>query len=459
MATDTKLIGGRYEVGDRIARGGMGTVYRGTDTKMDRPVAIKILDTKLADDEATVARFRREMLATARLSHPNIVDVYDFGRTDDGHSFLAMELVEGTTLARVLAPGEPLETDRAIRIGLQVARAVVEAHARGVVHRDLKPSNIMLRDLHDEADVVKVLDFGIAQMLGDTTEITDLTGSKVIGTPRYVAPEQVQGDDVGPGADLYSLGVVLYEALAGRPPFESESAMALMYRHVHTPAVPLSRVAGVDVPRWLDELVTSLLKKAPTDRPQSASEVVECLRTRRFPVEVAPTKPATAAALPNADDGPNATPSSVSVTATERSRRPVVVATALLIGVGAGAVAVTLWRTPAAGTSSSTRPTATTEMQPTPSHPASKPEPTRAGPASSMNADSDPTRPSAPSRPETRSKDPSPGAASRGARPPAQVTARPASSAIAPTEASSPKKSALEIERLQPRRLRGSGER
>ena len=258
------VLGGRYRLEASIGTGGMAQVFRGQDTTLDRQVAIKILAPQFARDPSFVERFRREAQAAARLNHPNIVNVYDTG-VDGDTNYIVMEYVEGRTLAEYLARGGTLAPRKAAEIAEKVAEALTAAHARGVIHRDIKPANIMVtRDGR-----VKVMDFGIARLVAgpDTVEQT----AAVLGTAAYLSPEQAQGQTVDARSDLYSLGIVLYEMVTGKPPFTGDSAMAVAYKHVQeTPPPPSS--LNADVPPRMDAVVMRALAKNPANRYQSAGE-------------------------------------------------------------------------------------------------------------------------------------------------------------------------------------------
>lgn len=247
----------------------MGSVWRAVDLRMSRSVAIKRLHERGVE---TLQAFEREMAALARLHHPNLVTVFDTGSTADGAGYLVMEFVRGETLARLLERNGRLPVERACRIAAQLARGLSAAHEEGVVHRDLKPSNIMLSDLYGEHDWVTIVDFGVARLV-DATQRT-ASGSRFIGTPQYASPEQARGNAATASSDLYCLGVILYEMLAGQPPFRAETAMGQLFHHVHSVAAPLSKLEPA-VPLWLDELVQQLLAKEASSRARSATEVLQ----------------------------------------------------------------------------------------------------------------------------------------------------------------------------------------
>ncbi|MGH8926983.1 MAG: Stk1 family PASTA domain-containing Ser/Thr kinase [Acidimicrobiia bacterium] len=254
----------RYHLASHLARGGMADVYLGQDTLLGRRVAIKVLHAQFSNDEAFVKRFRREAQAAANLAHSNIVGVYDWGQAGNTY-FIVMELVDGRSLRDVLRSEGALLPRRAAEIGADVASALAAAHRAGLVHRDVKPGNILLAP----DGTVKVTDFGIARAWDDSQELTR-TGA-VIGTATYFSPEQAQGTPADERSDLYSLGVVLYEMLSGRPPFSGESPVAVAYQHVSASAQPPSAL-NPDVPPEMDAVVTRALQKDPAFRYQTADE-------------------------------------------------------------------------------------------------------------------------------------------------------------------------------------------
>jgi eukaryotic-like serine/threonine-protein kinase len=266
-----QLVAGRYRLQRDVGGGGMGAVWEAFDEQLDRRVAIKIPDPRLSAEPSFVERFRREARSAARLSHPNTAQVYDYG-VDGGQPYLVMEFVPGETLASRLAREGTLPSDEARRIAAGTADALHAAHEAGVVHRDVKPGNIMIAP----GGGVKVLDFGIAAAATDGR----MTGSgQVLGTPTYIAPEQASGKGATPASDVYALGVVLYEMLAGHPPFEGDTAVAVATAHLHRDPEPLEGVA----PRADPDLVAacrSAMAKDPGERPGTAAEFAELLRGR-----------------------------------------------------------------------------------------------------------------------------------------------------------------------------------
>jgi eukaryotic-like serine/threonine-protein kinase len=268
------VFNGRYELQRRLARGGMADVFLARDRMLDRPVAIKVLFPDLASDPSFVERFRREAQAAANLNHPNIVGIYDWGQQDDTY-FIVMEYVDGRSLADVIRTEGKLDADRAADIANDVAAALGSAHRSGVVHRDVKPGNVLITS----DGQVKVADFGIATVLSDTN--TDLTrAGTVMGTATYFAPEQAQGRPVDARSDLYSLGVVLYEMLVGRPPFKGDTPLAVAIKHVQDQAVP-PRNAGANVAESLEAITMKLLAKNPQNRYPSADDLRADLRRYR----------------------------------------------------------------------------------------------------------------------------------------------------------------------------------
>ncbi|MFE7333013.1 serine/threonine-protein kinase [Streptomyces sp. NPDC057565] len=262
-----EMLADRYGLIEPLGSGGMGQVWRGWDSALGREVAVKLL-AAAPGDAGAAERFRHEAHAAARLTHANIAAVYDFGHAADGRPFLVIELVRGRSLADVLAASGQLAWTQAADLGAQAARALTAAHAAGVVHRDIKPANLLLSD----DGVVKVVDFGIAQL----AEHAAADDGLALGTAAYTAPEQALRHPVGPAADLYALGCVLYELLAGQPPFPGQDIAGVLYRHVHEHPAPLDEIRP-DAPPHLVGTVHALLAKNPTDRPGDAADIARHL--------------------------------------------------------------------------------------------------------------------------------------------------------------------------------------
>jgi serine/threonine protein kinase/tetratricopeptide (TPR) repeat protein len=269
------ILDDKYRLDARLGEGGMGTVYRATHLLIEREVAIKVLNSRLVTDDAAKERFRREARAAGRLQHTNAVAVTDFGETSDGLVYLVMELLEGKPLRDILARESPLDPARAVSLMLQISAAVEAAHEAGILHRDLKPGNIFLVQRPDSPYIVKVLDFGIAKLAtegGEYSVADTLTGVGVmIGTPRYMSPEQCDGVQLTPASDVYSLGVILYEMLTGQTPFSGVSPLALALKHSsESPRPPRELVPAI--PPALEAVVLHTLAKGAEERPADAGE-------------------------------------------------------------------------------------------------------------------------------------------------------------------------------------------
>ena len=269
MNPETQLIGGRYELGELLGRGGMAEVRKGVDTRLGRIVAIKRLRTDLASDATFQARFRREAQSSAALNHPSIVSVYDTGEemTDHGvaQPYIVMEYVAGRTLRDILREGRKILPERALEISSGVLSALDYSHRAGIIHRDIKPGNVMLTPSGD----VKVMDFGIARAVSDASSTMTQTAA-VVGTAQYLSPEQARGETVDSRSDVYSAGCLLYELLTGRPPFVGDSPVAVAYQHVREPATPPSHL-DADLAPDVDAIVMKSLAKRVEDRYQSAA--------------------------------------------------------------------------------------------------------------------------------------------------------------------------------------------
>ncbi len=267
---------GRYRLKSRIAAGGMGDVWLAYHPGLKRDVAVKILRPDERErSEMALTRFEREVRSTAELMHPNTVRVFDYGVTEDGLWYYVMELLEGETLADHVARLGPLPPARAVHIVGQAARALGEAHEKGIVHRDVKPENLFLTALGGEHDFVKVIDFGIAKVQNVDGKMTD-TGS-LLGTPAYMSPEMAMGLTADARSDVYALGAVLYFLLCGKPPFEAESAGALIFAHVNQAVMPPSQNLGRPLPGDVEAVAMRALAKDPNERYASAAELALAL--------------------------------------------------------------------------------------------------------------------------------------------------------------------------------------
>ncbi|HEU4948695.1 MAG TPA: Stk1 family PASTA domain-containing Ser/Thr kinase [Kribbella sp.] len=273
MTSQARLVGGRYEEGEPLGRGGMAEVRKGVDNRLGRSVAIKRLRVDLASDATFQARFRREAQSAASLNHPTIVSVYDTGEEPDPNGsgvtipYIVMELVTGKTLRDLIREGRKIMPERALEITSGVLEALDYSHRAGIVHRDIKPGNVMLTPQGQ----VKVMDFGIARAVADTSSTMTQTAA-VIGTAQYLSPEQARGETVDARSDLYSTGCLLYELLTGRPPFVGESPVSVAYQHVREQPLPPSSF-DPDIPPEVDAVVLKALAKSREERYQSASEM------------------------------------------------------------------------------------------------------------------------------------------------------------------------------------------
>ncbi len=328
------VLDGKYEVVEMLARGGMGRVYRAIQRPLGRAVALKVLDSNLASGDAAAdfeKRFFLEAAACAKLTHPHSVVVYDYGKAEEGIFYIAMELLEGRTLSQEIRAFAPLDPARVVHIALQICGSLAEAHSHGMVHRDVKPGNIMLTSRGADDDYVTVLDFGLVK--GHDSDLTE--SGAVLGTPRYIAPEQIASTAVTPAADIYSLGAVLYHLLAGRPPFESESKFVLMASHVNVEPPRIDSVVVTSASDQLQDVIMRCLRKAPEERFESMSALVDALV--RCPEETgvgASSLPSASSSSPSlsGQSGPvprapipvpsTASPSSPTIAGSPKSMRP-----------------------------------------------------------------------------------------------------------------------------------------
>ncbi len=267
------LLKGRYQIEAPLGEGGMALVYRARNVLVEREVAVKVMNTALKGDLALKERFRREAKNAAAVAHPNIIEIFDHGETDDGVPFLVMEILEGAPLDQLIERG-PMPAGTVAALGVQIARGLARAHDFGVLHRDLKPENIFIcRSPDGQLDHPKLLDFGIARSLHDS-RLT--SAGQIFGTPQYMAPERVTSIDAGPESDLYALGVIFFEMVTGRLPFESDDIPGFFIKHMQE-APPRPSQLVPSIPRRLEELILALLEKKPEDRPVDAHAVTNAL--------------------------------------------------------------------------------------------------------------------------------------------------------------------------------------
>jgi serine/threonine-protein kinase len=375
---DRRILEGEYHITKKIGTGGMGSVYHAVQVSMNRPVAIKILHPKLANRKDLASRFRREARAMSQLTHPNTVKVFTYGELDEedskGSLYIVMEYLEGRNLNRAVKREGIFSVERAVSILIQVCGALQEAHTMGIVHRDLKPENIFLCKQGEFTDYPKVLDFGLAkvterQMRPGSIQLTQ--EGMVFGTPEFMSPEQAQGKTLDARSDIYSLAVILYEAITGKLPFEAKTPMEYIQKHVVAPPIPLSeRAPERSFPPGLWETLRQAMAKAPEDRFQSAIEFAVALRPYAGtqagaldPIfQMSPVPPSVSGAhaavfVPKDDSAPHSAPASDPKPPSARGPEPVAVAEprrqsmGLLLGVatlflllGAGlAVAILSW--------------------------------------------------------------------------------------------------------------------
>ncbi|MFZ9744687.1 MAG: Stk1 family PASTA domain-containing Ser/Thr kinase [Aquiluna sp.] len=322
MINNERLIAGRYRIGSLVGRGGMAEVYEGYDTRLGRTVAIKLLKSDLANDPSFEEKFRGEAQASARMAHPSIVRIYDAGEEEATDSngnlvktpFIIMELVKGKLLREIIHSGS-VEIDKAIKYVTGILSALEVSHRSGVIHRDIKPANVMI----SENDAVKVMDFGIARAVSDNSA-TQAATAGIVGTAQYFSPEQARGESVDARTDLYSTGVILYELLAGRPPFKGESAVSVAYQHVSEQAPNPSDFNSQVTPE-LNAVVMRAMAKDRDERFQSAEEFREHLLAAQSGVVVTKPQPKPVTQI-----------EPVEVDATELLEKPESLPTALLEG-------------------------------------------------------------------------------------------------------------------------------
>ena len=350
------LFADRYRIDGVLGIGGFGAVYRCTQLNMNQTVAVKVLRNEHLQSIEHVKRFTREAQAASKLTHPNTIRIFDFGQNKDQALYLAMEFVEGETLGHRLDEYGTIYWDTLVPIMTQVCHSLTEAHAAGLIHRDLKPENIMLVQVAGDPNFVKVLDFGIAKVMKDSdNDQSQLTESGMImGTPTYMSPEQAKGEAINGRSDIYSLGVMMYEALTGKPPFQGDTPMTVLVAHIKDIPRPMPRDGSIpNVPQELEKVVLSCLEKDPARRPQSTSQLVDRLvsaaKNVRDPVPTtvsrAPLDAGLTALTPSvpADDLRPPTPIAIEVPVqTPPNRAPLYIGLGAFAAVALLAVAVAL---------------------------------------------------------------------------------------------------------------------
>jgi eukaryotic-like serine/threonine-protein kinase len=278
-----RTLNDRYRIIEQIGSGGMGRVYKAAQAPLDRMVALKVLGAGHDRDPNFYKRFFLEASVTAKLTHPNTITLYDYGRTEDGVFFIAMEFLAGRTLSQAMQADGPLAQERVIHIAQQICRSLREAHALGIIHRDLKPANVMLLRQHDDHDFVKVLDFGLVKFFSGDTADADITNAGTfMGSPHYIAPEQARNQNPDQRCDIYSLGVLLYHMLTGRVPFTAPAPVDIILKHLHdTPVAPRELRPELDIAPELQEIVLRCMAKEPAERFQTMDELLARLKAVR----------------------------------------------------------------------------------------------------------------------------------------------------------------------------------
>ncbi|MBL8924403.1 MAG: protein kinase [Myxococcaceae bacterium] len=287
------LIADRYRIIKKLAAGGMGEVYQAEHVELHKQFAVKVMLPALSSDPEFVNRFKREAISASRIGQQNIIDISDFGQTDDGRFYFVMEFLDGVTIASLLHRQGAMPVPRMVKIGLQTARALAAAHAQGIVHRDMKPENVMVLQRPGQPDFVKVLDFGVAKVSTGPGQGGQTQLGMVVGTPQYMSPEQAMGVAVDLRTDIYALGLIFYEMLTGAPTFKGDTASILMVKQVTEPSPPFPPELAQTIPAALHDLIFQMLEKDPNVRPGNLDKVVELLETLEAHLKVgAPLPPA-----------------------------------------------------------------------------------------------------------------------------------------------------------------------
>jgi serine/threonine protein kinase len=293
-------VAGRYRILAKLGEGGMGAVYRAEQISLKRTVALKMLRPDVGGSQTLLRRFNAEAEAVAKLSHPNTVNIIDFGSDTDGTLFIAMELIEGRSLRTLVQSEAPLPLRRSLAIAAQIAASIADAHSHAIIHRDLKPDNVMLQDRGKQKDVVRVLDFGIAKLRDDTRQNNAMTqAGDMLGTPQYMAPEQIRAEAIDGRTDVYALGCILYEMLTARLPFEAPTVMALLSKHLmETPLPPSQRRPELGLPPMIDDLVMGAMAKDPARRPATMELLGEHITAVLATLPPDPTGPSAPISVP-----------------------------------------------------------------------------------------------------------------------------------------------------------------
>jgi len=317
-----KVIAERYKLVEKIGQGGSGAIYRGEHTTLHKKVAVKLLHAQLSTDDTALERFRREATTVAEIDNEHILQVLDYGRSDDNRLFFAMEFLEGETLTKLIEREKKLGVERAVDILSQICEGLVEAHGLGYVHRDLRPRNVFLVNRRGRADFVKLLDFGLAKLILPDGEAKQTAMGMTFGDPRYMSPEQARGEALDRRSDIYSVGAIAFEMLTGSPPYTGSGTFEILQQHLDAP-VPKVRDQRGDCPPWLDAAVQRALAKKPEGRFDTVAQMLEALRAAEpRPVAAAP-KPAPVAAPPPVESmGPLATQPLPAPVATPAARTP-----------------------------------------------------------------------------------------------------------------------------------------
>jgi serine/threonine protein kinase len=278
-----RTLSDRYRIVEAIGHGGMGRVYKALQAPLDRVVALKVLGAGHDRDPNFYKRFFLEASVTAKLTHPNTITLYDYGRTDDGIFFIAMEFLAGRTLSQAMQADGPLAQERVIHVAQQICRSLREAHGLGIIHRDLKPANVMLLRQHDDHDFVKVLDFGLVKFFSGENPDNDITNAGTfMGSPHYIAPEQARNQAPDQRCDIYSLGVLLYHMLTGRVPFTAHAPVDIILKHLHdAPVAPRALRPALTIAPELEQIVLRCMAKKREERFQSMDELLIALKTVR----------------------------------------------------------------------------------------------------------------------------------------------------------------------------------